>query len=147
MPQEHEVTSYASCTSVSTNSLSDSENSANDLVEMGNDSVIAEEEELSEVVSVTKNANIPREKCILVELDAHVDVKPKVQTIKPKLELPNGFKKVQFVKSENMQQEVSKIDKISNKEFINHKIFKEAEAYERESADPFFKRTFVKKSQ
>ncbi|KAI3797195.1 hypothetical protein L1987_32449 [Smallanthus sonchifolius] len=39
-----------------------------------------------------------------------------------------------------MQQEVSKIEKISNKDFIEHKIFEEADAYEHEYEDPFFKR-------
>ncbi|KAI3815492.1 hypothetical protein L1987_15161 [Smallanthus sonchifolius] len=38
-----------------------------------------------------------------------------------------------------MQQEVSKIEKISNEDFIENKIFEEADVYEQESEDPFFK--------
>ncbi|KAI3704133.1 hypothetical protein L1987_74347 [Smallanthus sonchifolius] len=49
-----------------------------------------------------------------VQPDDHVEVKPKVQTVKVQPQLPKGFKKVQFVKARNMQQEVSKIEKISD---------------------------------
>ncbi|KAI3815798.1 hypothetical protein L1987_15480 [Smallanthus sonchifolius] len=58
-----------------------------------------------------------------------------------------GFKKMKFVKAGNMQQEVSKIEKISNKDFIENKIFAEADVYEQESEDPFIKKHFVKQSQ
>ncbi|KAI3824969.1 hypothetical protein L1987_06442 [Smallanthus sonchifolius] len=46
-----------------------------------------------------------------------------------------------------MQQEVSKIEKISNKDFIENKIFEDADVYEQESEDPFFKKKFVKQPQ
>ncbi|KAI3827790.1 hypothetical protein L1987_01874 [Smallanthus sonchifolius] len=84
-------------TSVSANSVSDSENNENGLVEKGVNCVIVEEDELSEELCVSKNANIPRENCIIVEPDLPVE------------------------------------------------IFEEAEAYEEESKDPFFKIKFVMK--
>ncbi|KAI3773970.1 hypothetical protein L1987_48510 [Smallanthus sonchifolius] len=121
IPQEDEVTSYASCTSCAASSVSDSE--------------------VSESESVGKG----KENCILIEPDEDLVVESKVQNMKP--QFPKGFKKVKFVKVGNMQQEVSKIEMISNKDFIENKIFEETDVYEQECADPFFKKKFVKRSQ
>ncbi|KAI3815575.1 hypothetical protein L1987_15247 [Smallanthus sonchifolius] len=97
MPQEDEVTSYVSCTSGTTNSVSESDNES---VGKGSDSVIVGEEEVPEVINVPKNANIPRENCILVEPDENVVVKQKAQVVKPQFpkESEDPFFKKQFVK-------------------------------------------------
>ncbi|KAI3815662.1 hypothetical protein L1987_15340 [Smallanthus sonchifolius] len=117
MPQEDEITSYVSCTSVCADSVLESENNENGSAEKGIDCVVVEDKELSEDLCVPKNENIPRENCIL------------------------------FVKSGDMKQEVSKIENISNKDFIKNNIFEKAEMNEKETKDSFFKRKFVKKPQ
>ncbi|KAI3819729.1 hypothetical protein L1987_13577 [Smallanthus sonchifolius] len=111
------------------------------------DWVIVEDDELSEELFVNKNANIPRENCILVKPDVPVVSKAKVLTVMAKPNIPKTFKKIHFVTAGDMNQEVQKIEHISNSEFIENKIFEKVEKYERESKDSFFRRKFVKKPQ
>ncbi|KAI3744737.1 hypothetical protein L1987_57828 [Smallanthus sonchifolius] len=147
MPEEDEVTTYVSTTFVSADSISEEGSTKNSLVGNGVDWVIVEDEELSEELLVTKNANNHRDNCILVEIDVPVVVKPNVSTVVTKPKIPKTFKKIQFVKAGTMNQEVQKIEHISNTEFIQNKVFDEAEIYERESKDSIFKKKFVKKPQ
>ncbi|KAI3825017.1 hypothetical protein L1987_06492 [Smallanthus sonchifolius] len=76
--EEEEVTTYVSTTSVSADSVSDSDSTENSSVRKGVDWVIVEVEELLEELFVNKNDNIPRENCILVELDVPTVTEPNV---------------------------------------------------------------------
>ncbi|KAI3805276.1 hypothetical protein L1987_27503 [Smallanthus sonchifolius] len=114
MPQEDEVTSYVSCASSSANSVSESDKSDSGSIKKGIDDGIMEIQELSEEVHVYKNKNIPSKNCILVKPDSPVQVEVKVEKIVTK---PKQIKKIKFVKANEMQQEVAKIEKISNTDF------------------------------
>ncbi|KAI3805707.1 hypothetical protein L1987_28322 [Smallanthus sonchifolius] len=98
----------------------------------GNYTSMPVEDDVTTYLLVAKNNNILRDDCILVEPDVSAVV------VKPKI--PKDFKKVNFVKAGDLNQEVLKIEKISNTEFIQNKIFEEAEKFEKESKDPFFKK-------
>ncbi|KAI3810993.1 hypothetical protein L1987_20707 [Smallanthus sonchifolius] len=135
MTHEDEVTSYVSCTSVSTNSVSDNENVS---VKKGVDCVIVEDEELSADLCVPKNVNISRENYILVEPDVPIEPKPYVkQVIFPKLPVKpkSGMMESDRFVKEKVAQQPKRIvrEKVvsQSKIFVQEKVVQKPRVFEK----------------